>query len=114
MVEILASLVSGSKVGGADLETGEQGQTLDIGHFFVALDPCRLAEGSGSFGAAVDLLADYLRSTPPIDPARPVLAPGDPEQQALAVRESTGIPLLPRLVEEIRSVARRSGAEVLI
>lgn len=114
MVEILASLISGSKVGGADLETNARGDTLDIGHMFLVLDPRGLSDDPHSFGAAVDRFGAHLRSTAPIDPAAPVMAPGDPERVIYARRESDGIPLLANLLTDIRRVAKESGAEVLV
>ncbi|MCM0018376.1 MAG: Ldh family oxidoreductase [Tagaea sp.] len=114
MVEVLASLVSGSKVGGATLGTNARGPTLDIGHTFLVLDARGLFEDPSSFGAAVDLFGEHLRSTSPIDPGSPVMAPGDPERRIYFERKRSGIPVLPNLLEEIRRVARESDAEILI
>lgn len=114
MVEILASLISGSKVGGAELGTNAVGDTLDIGHMFLVLDPRRLSDDPSSFGNTVDRFGAHLRSTAPIDPATPVMAPGDPERAVYARREKDGIPLLANLLVDIRRVAKESGAEVLI
>jgi len=112
MVETLASLASVSNVGGADLKTGKRGDTLDIGHFFVAFNPDALE--ACQLGEACDDFADYLHSATPIDPANPVLVPGDPERQTMTRRLEEGIPLLPRLVDEIRTVAEESGARFVL
>ena len=111
MVEILASVLGGANVGGIDLETGEPGRFIEIGHFFMALDPAFFNSG---FAAGLGSLMAELRAAPPIDPARPVLVPGDPEHAARRERLRTGIPMTETLFEEIRAVAAGSNAPFLL
>lgn len=70
-----------------------------VGHFMLALDPARFAPG---FADRADALFADLRGTRPLDPARPVLLPGDPERAARADRELRGIPLSRSVVEDLR------------
>ena len=115
MVESLASVATGSFLGGFNLETGERGQYLEIGHFFIVMDLGSLrGEGSSSVDVAMDRFADMLRSTQPIDPNVPVMAPGDPERGIMGQRTRAGIPLLPKLVDDIRELAAKSGAPFLL
>ncbi len=93
MVEILCAVLPGD---GA------------VGHFLLALDPARFRP-AGELQAGVDELGGELRSTRPLDAARPVLVPGDPERAARAERERLGIPLSRSVVEDVRGVARASG-----
>ncbi len=111
MVEILASLLPGGHVGGFDLATGEPGRLLEIGHFFLALDPAFFNPG---FAADLARLMDELRASPPADPVRPVLAPGDPEHEERRRRSVEGIPMTETLFEELRAVAGRAGAPFLL
>ena len=111
MVDILASVLGGANVGGIDLETGEPGRFIEVGHFFMALDPAFFNSG---FGAGLGSLMAELRAAPPIDPARPVLVPGDPEHAARRDRLRTGIPMTETLFEEIRAVAEGAGAPFLL
>ena len=57
------------------------GETLNIGHFCLAIDPNAFRE-EGEFEEHMDALMDWMRDTPPLDPAQPVLVPGDPEHEA--------------------------------
>ena len=111
MVDILASVLGGANIGGIDLETGEPGRFIEVGHFFMALDPAFFNSG---FGAGLGSLMAELRAAPPIDPARPVLVPGDPEHAARRERLRTGIPMTETLFEEIRAVAAGSNAPFLL
>ena len=111
MVDILASVLGGANIGGIDLETGEPGRFIEVGHFFMALDPAFFNSG---FGAGLGSLMAELRAAPPIDPARPVLVPGDPEHAARRDRLRTGIPMTETLFEEIRAVAAGSSAPFLL
>ena len=79
VVEILCSVLSGSYTGATDMMTKEQGETLNIGHFCLAIDPNAFRE-EGEFEAHMDALMDWMRDTPPLDPAQPVLVPGDGSQ----------------------------------
>ena len=81
-----------------------------VGHFLLALDPARFRP-AGELQAGVDELSGELRATQPLDSARPVLVPGDPERAARAERERMGIPLSRSVVEDVRAVARASGVE---
>jgi LDH2 family malate/lactate/ureidoglycolate dehydrogenase len=57
---------------------------------------------------------DVLHATPPLDPAEPVLVPGDPEAKARAERLRDGIPIPKTLLEKIKAVCERSGVECIL
>jgi LDH2 family malate/lactate/ureidoglycolate dehydrogenase len=96
MVEILSAAL-----------TGQTGRETGVGHFFCAVDPGRFREDDG-FERDLDLLTDSLRGSRPLAPARPVLVAGDPERAAREDRLRAGIPLPRGVIEDIRTVARRS------
>ena len=104
MVEILASLMPGSRPGRGAARPG---------HFFLALDPRRF-RSEGELEADLDALVDSLHASKPIDPGRPVLVPGDPEEAAYAERSRSGIPLSRSVVEDLRVVARAAGVPFLL
>jgi LDH2 family malate/lactate/ureidoglycolate dehydrogenase len=114
MVDILGSILSNSYVGGYSLETGEQGKFLNVGHFFLALDPVAFLGESGVFERSMDRLVAYLRATPPADPDQPVLVAGDPENAAYKERTKNGIPLTDALIAEIREVCKSCRAEFIL
>jgi len=105
MVEILSVLLPGATLSMDDPGPGARG---DVGHCFVVLDP-RAFDGGERFGATLDAMLGRLRATPAADPARPVLAAGDPERAALSRARTHGVALPRALVASLREVAARAG-----
>ena len=114
MVEILASILGDSYIGGYSLETGERGKFINIGHFFLALDPAVFRGEPDAFESSLDRLVAYLRATPAVDPDQPVLVPGDPERTAYEARTKHGIPMTDALAEEVRDVCQSCRAPFLL
>lgn len=59
---------------------------------YLVFDP-ELFAGFGHLQQEVGNLETFVRSSEPIDPAKPVMLPGDPEQKTLQGRRAGGIPL---------------------
>lgn len=112
MVNILSAALSGATLI-TDPMHMKQPQGMDIGHFFLALDP-GLFRAPDDFRADVAGFCDALRATKPVDPAQPVMVAGDPQRQTAAVRSETGIPVGPNLLHKIRSIAQAAGAPWLL
>src|SRR5438876_683334 len=74
----------------------------------------RVFRPEGAFEDDLDAVIDVLHATPPIDPAQPVLVPGDPEAAARERRLREGIPLPASLLEKLRGVCERSGVAFLL
>ena len=81
---------------------------MDIGHFFLALNPTLFRE-EGAFEHDVTALCDALRGTVAVDPAQPVMVAGDRERRTASVRMREGIPVGPGLLAKVREVAEKSG-----
>lgn len=111
MVNILSSCLSGSTLI-TDPMHSRQPYGLDVGHFFLALDP-ELFRPLDEFKASVSQFSDDLRATPAVDPERPVLVAGDPERAVRARRSVEGIPIGPGLHRRLREIAEESGARWL-
>ena len=66
------------------------------------------------FKAMMDDMMRELRATPTEAGADSVMVAGDPERETMAEREANGIPILQAQYDEMVSLARRIGADVLI
>lgn len=112
MVNILSACLSGSTLI-TDPMHSRQPWGLDVGHFFLALDP-------GMFRVPDDFMSDVtrfcndLRSTDPLDPETPVMVAGDPERKVRDERLTKGIPLGPGMRRKLHEIAQRDGAEWLL
>ncbi len=82
------------------------------GHFCMAIDP-KAFRPEGEFEDDLDAAIDVLRGTPAIDPAKPVLIPGDPEAESRKRRLQEGIPIPDALAEKLQVVCAKSGVPFL-
>ena len=112
MVNILSSALSGGLMVTDPTRNAKPGP-IDIGHFFLALDPGMFRD-IAEFRADVAAFCDTLRATKPVDAAKPVQVAGDPERRIAAARLKSGIPVGPNLLEKVREIALASGAPWII
>jgi len=112
MVNILASCLSGATLITDPMHT-KKPVGMDIGHFFMAIDP-NLFRESGDFQADVATFMAALRRTTPIDPARPVMVAGDPQWKHAETRMANGIPVGAGLMGQVRQIAQAAAAPWLL
>lgn len=112
MVNILSSCLSGSTLITDPMHT-KQPWGLDVGHFFLALDP-GLFRDAGDVAADVSRFCNDLRTTEPVDPTQPVMVAGDPERRFRDDRMRNGVPLGDAMLRKLYEIAVRDGAEWLI
>jgi LDH2 family malate/lactate/ureidoglycolate dehydrogenase len=112
MVNILASCLSGSTLITDPMHT-KKPAGMDIGHFFMAIDPAIFRE-SEDFQSDVASFMAALRGTTPVDPARPVMVAGDPQWKYAETRMATGIPVGPGLINQVRQIAQAAAAPWLL
>jgi LDH2 family malate/lactate/ureidoglycolate dehydrogenase len=112
MVNILSSCLSGATLITDPMHTRKP-QGMDIGHFFMAIDPDLFRE-PGEFEADVARFCDDLRATTPVDPAQPVMVAGDPQWKNAEKRGVEGIPVGPGLLQQVRQIAQAAGAPWLL
>ncbi len=112
MVNILAACLSGATLI-TDPQHTKKPQGMDIGHFFLAMDP-GLFRDPTEFETDVARFCADLRATPPTDPAQPVLVAGDPQRAHAARRMAEGIPVGPGLLGQVRQIAQAAGAAWLL
>ena len=111
MVNILSACLSGATLI-TDPRRAEQ-PGMDIGHFFMAINPGLFREAD-EFQSDVAKLCNDLRATRPIDPAQPVMVAGDPQWNYAAKRMAEGIPVGPGLLNQVRQIAQASAAPWLL
>jgi LDH2 family malate/lactate/ureidoglycolate dehydrogenase len=103
-VDLLAGALSGARFL-TDVVTwvGNDERAQGVGHFFLALDPARLA-GREAWHAAIVRFRALVLDTPPADPAEPVRLPGarELERRARALAEGVSLPLT--LLDELRAL----------
>ncbi|NKB50156.1 MAG: malate/lactate/ureidoglycolate dehydrogenase [Alphaproteobacteria bacterium] len=90
---LMAELMSGALSGGGTIQPGNERLEGIINTMTaIVLDPARLGD-VGWINAEVDAMADFVKASPPVDPALPVLVPGEPERLSRAARNANGVPL---------------------
>jgi LDH2 family malate/lactate/ureidoglycolate dehydrogenase len=109
MVDLLAGLLSGAayltRVQPWDKKPGT---AQDLGHVCVLIDTARLGAPSW-LAERVGDFRHILTSTPPADPAAPVMAPGDRELRTYAEARRTGVIVRTADLDAIESMARTAG-----
>jgi ureidoglycolate dehydrogenase (NAD+) len=113
MVEVLCAQLMGLPFGRHVTKMyGELDKARNLGHFMLALDVGRFIDPL-LFGSQVSQLLQEARAEEPSDPARPPLAPGDPERVTAARRRRDGIPLGGAVLAELNALAAELGVTPL-
>jgi LDH2 family malate/lactate/ureidoglycolate dehydrogenase len=114
MVDILCCVLSGANWGpfappfALRQEIPERSVGRGIGHFFGALRIDGFIDPD-EFKRQIDEWIRVFRAARPAPGTPGPLIPGDPEREAEAVRRTSGIPLIPAVVEDLRDIARQTG-----
>lgn len=112
IVDIFSAVLSGASYGPwappfpAYVPMPENMPGEGLGHFFGAMrvDAFRPAD---EFKQHMDNWISRFREAVPINPAQPVLVPGDPEREFEAIRMKEGIPVVDSVVEDLRQTGAR-------
>ncbi|HEV8441076.1 MAG TPA: malate/lactate/ureidoglycolate dehydrogenase [Methylomirabilota bacterium] len=116
---VVTELLAGALSGGPTLQPGNERRGGTVNNMLaILIDPARLA-GLDWFRREIDGFVDYVKASPPADPAAPVLVPGDPERMAREERGRSGITVDAATWEEILEAGAKVGlarakAETLI
>ena len=102
MVQMLSSALAGAG------QPGHEAEIDNIGHFFMAIDVSGGVVGDSVPGYAAELLQAMRGGS--LD----VLIPGEPEERSRRERQAGGIPVPDALLDAVRGVAERAGAEFLL
>jgi len=105
-VDLLAGVLSGGAFadGVASMWAQESGPQK-VSHFFILIDPDQIL-GLDAYYAQIEAFAGRIKGARPIDPAKPVLLPGEIEAKAYEEREAEGIPLDGELYGIISALAK--------
>lgn len=105
-VDILAGALAGGAVASEVRSLyARDAQSQGVCHFFLVIDPERLI-GREAFLDRVDTLCALMNATPSVDPADPVLIPGEPEAASMRRCDEEGIPLPIDRYRELQSMAQ--------
>ena len=79
--------------------------------FGVIIDPARLEPDAELRRSRTESYLAFVRAAKPMDPANPVLAPGDKERKVRIERQAAGIPLDDETWSQIVAAARQHGID---
>ena len=107
IVDLFAGLLSGaSYLTHVTSWIDEPEAPQDLGHFFILIDTRNLGPSTWLAERVTDFV-QILHSTPPADPAKPVLVPGEMEMDRLERHRRDGIPVDPELRAKLEAYASR-------
>jgi uncharacterized oxidoreductase len=106
----LCELLAGALVCGGTISTvPHQKDRITNNMLSFVVDPQRLPTAD-RFEAEVGAAIDYVKASPPADPALPVLVAGEPELASRAERTAKGVPIEQATWDELRAAAESVGA----
>jgi LDH2 family malate/lactate/ureidoglycolate dehydrogenase len=107
MAEILSALLGR----GTSVDEARHADVVITNLFGIIIDPARLGADAATREERLGAFVDYLKSSTPRDPAKPVMMPGDPERAARAKRSAEGIPVDAETWHQIVEAARYVGVD---
>ncbi len=106
---VVTELLAGALSGGPTIQPANPRRGGIINNVLaILIDPARLA-GVEWLRREIEGFVQYVKASPPADPAAPVLVPGDPERIARDERLRTGIPVDTTTWEEILQAGESVG-----
>jgi LDH2 family malate/lactate/ureidoglycolate dehydrogenase len=109
VVDLFAGLLSGAAyLTHVKSWSDEPEAAQDLGHFFILIDAVSLGPAEWLAQRMADFAA-ILHETPPTDPARPVLLPGEIEQDHMERQRRDGIDIDPAVLARLEALAARAG-----
>lgn len=101
ITDVLAGVMTGSLFG---MNVFQDESHHDVGHVMLALDPAAFMPRE-QVDERLEALIAEVKGAPAIDPARPVVLPGEVEFGRMQEREANGVPLSRDTVEKLRTLA---------
>uniref|UniRef100_A0A9E7ZYT6 Malate/lactate/ureidoglycolate dehydrogenase n=1 Tax=Bosea sp. NBC_00436 TaxID=2969620 RepID=A0A9E7ZYT6_9HYPH len=110
-LSLIAELLSAGLMGAARIDQKPQKTWVINSLFGVIIDPARLEPDAELRRSRTESYLDFVRAAKPMDPANPVLAPGDKERKVRIERQAAGIPLDDETWSQIVAAARQHGID---
>lgn len=114
---LMCSLLAGGLTGGGtELPENQKGPGPILNHLFgVFVDPAAVERAGGASRAAMldemSAFIEHYKTARPIDPARPVLAPGESERIFAEDRKTNGIAIAGHTWATLTTTARELGVD---
>lgn len=103
--DVLAGVMTGALFG---LDVFQDDHNFDVGHMMIAIDPAALMPAP-DFDRRLEELIGQVKGVEPIDPASPVMLPGEVEFRRMSERAQSGIPVSRETVDQLRNLAADIG-----
>ncbi|RYE32443.1 MAG: malate/lactate/ureidoglycolate dehydrogenase [Hyphomicrobiales bacterium] len=110
-LSLIAELLSAGLMGAARIDQKPQKTWVINSLFGVIIDPARLEPDAELRRSRTESYLAFVRAAKPLDPANPVLAPGDKERKVRIERQAAGIPLDDETWSQIVAAASRHGID---
>ncbi|BCB20093.1 malate/lactate/ureidoglycolate dehydrogenase [Bosea sp. ANAM02] len=110
-LSLIAELLSAGLMGAARIDQKPQRTWVINSLFGIIIDPARLEPDAELRRSRTESYLAFVRAAKPMDPANPVLAPGDKERKVRIERQAAGIPLDDETWSQIVAAARRHGLD---
>lgn len=103
--DVLSGVMTGALFG---LSVFQDDRHYDVGHLMLAINPEAFMTRA-EFERRLGQLIQEIKAAPPIDSERPVMLPGEIEQQRMARRRREGIPMDQETVDRLQKLASDIG-----
>lgn len=110
-LSLIAELLSAGLMGAARIDQKPQKTWVINSLFGVIIDPARLEPDAELRRSRTESYLAFVRAAKPMDPANPVLAPGDKERRVRIERQAAGIPLDDETWSQITAAAKQHGLD---
>ncbi len=111
MVDLLTGVLTDSNYGPRVKGIDQDAEPAGVSHSFMAIDLAAFAEVM-AFKARVDAYIDEIKSSRKAQGPGVIYLPGEPEHLCAQERMANGIPLHPKVAEELRAIGKALGVPI--
>lgn len=111
MMDLLTGVLTDSNYGPRVKGIDQEAEPARLGHSFMALDLAAFTEVA-AFKARVDAYIDEIKSSRKARGTDTIYLPGEPEHLRVQERMAQGIPLPPKIAEELQTIGTALGVPI--